>query len=99
MGEDNELGLSRHGWWLLLCGARLDAVDIIGNSRINFARSDGAVVRFTFVYEICIVLFFLPHNHGIFRRHLDQHVLLTSRLRHDYFFAQTFLPALIMMIV
>lgn len=48
-------------------------------------------MRFTFVHEIAIVLFFLPQNHGIFRRHLNQHEPLASPLRDDDFLAQAFL--------
>jgi hypothetical protein len=72
------------------------AVHIIGNGRIDFPRGHGTVMRFTFVHEIEIVLFFLPQDHGILRRHLDQHEPLASPLRDDDLLAQAFLRNLYM---
>ena len=45
------------------------------------------------------MVFFLPQDHGILRRHFDQHEPLACTLRDDDFLAQTFLPHLDMKIV
>ena len=56
-------------------------------------------MRFTLVHEIRIVLFFLPQDHGILRRHLDQHEPLACPLRDDDLLAQAFLRNLDMKII
>jgi hypothetical protein len=56
-------------------------------------------MRFTFVHEVTIVVFFLPQNHGILLRHLDQHEPLAWSLRDDDLLAQAFLRNLDMKII
>ncbi len=55
-------------------------------------------MRFTFVYEISIMLFFLPQDHGILRRDLDQHEPLPRPLRDDDLLAEAFLRDLDMQV-
>ena len=84
---------------LLFRGVGLDAVHVIGNGCVNFACGHGTVVRFAFVHEIRPTIFLLPQNHGILRRHFDQHEPLASPFRDDDLLAQAFLRNLDMQII
>src|SRR5688572_5908509 len=84
---------------LLFRGARLDAVYVIGNGCIDFASGHGTIMRFTFVNEKFPTLFFLSQDHGVLRRHLDQHEPLTGPFRDDDLLAEAFLHNLDMQII
>src|SRR5574342_57448 len=99
MGKDDEFRLWRHSRRLFLRGARPNAVYIISKGRIDFPRGHGTVMRLTFVYKISIMLFLLPQDHGILRRHLDQHEPLACPLPDHDLLAQAFLRDLDLKIV
>jgi hypothetical protein len=56
-------------------------------------------MRFTFIHEIRVAVFFLPQDHGILRCHVDQHEPFACPLGDDDFLARTFLRNFDMKIV